>query len=72
MDHFFGRARSHSVEAVWALCELCHREKTASAPDAATWLRRFAAHCQRHGYAEAAERARRRLGGIVKMREVRK
>lgn len=62
LDHFRGRGKVlQSVENTWLLCRDCHREKTLNAPDAAAWLERFAAHCQRHGYAVEWVLARNRL-----------
>ena len=70
LDHFFGRARStESVETVLVLREDCHRDKTDNRPNARTWHLLFIAHCRKHNYTEAAERARRRLEGMVAVRE---
>ncbi len=61
-DHFFGRAKAEETEATcWMLCPQCHFAKTRCYPDASAWLRKFAEHCDRHGYIESAERARARL-----------
>lgn len=60
-DHFFGRARAESFESVWWLCGACHKAKTNSRPNAAQWLTLFADHCDRHGFAREAARARARL-----------
>lgn len=69
LDHLEGRARSESVETCWALCFGCHYSKTNNCPSARVWLERFTAHALAHGYAEAAERARRRLEGVFVVRE---
>jgi len=62
LDHAFGRAKAEeTVETCWMLSVQCHFEKTRNHPDASTWLRRFAEHCDRHGYTEAASRARARF-----------
>jgi len=48
LDHFFGRGKvKQSVETCWILRADCHREKTNSRPDAATWLRKFLTHVAR-------------------------
>lgn len=61
LDHFRGRARGESVESCWALTAYCHEQKTRNEPDAAAWLRKFAAHCRRHGYDREAQLAEARL-----------
>jgi len=71
LDHFFSRARAESLETVWALREDCHRNKTDSRPSAKRWHLAFITHCERYSYHEAAEQARRRLEGIIAMREAR-
>lgn len=57
LDHFFGRARSESVETCWALCATCHLEKTRNEPSAAHWLNIFHEHCCFNRNGEAAELA---------------
>jgi 5-methylcytosine-specific restriction endonuclease McrA len=53
LDHFFGRGKvKQSVETCWILRADCHQEKTNNRPDAATWLRKFIAHCDKR-YAES-------------------
>jgi len=74
VDHFFGRAKAEESEATcWVLSVRCHYAKTRNSPDASTWFRRFAAHCDaradelkfnnpaRRAYEDAANRARARL-----------
>jgi hypothetical protein len=68
LDHFAGRGKvKQSVETCWILRANCHREKTDSRPDAATWLRKFIAHCDRliaageSRYCETGNMASRRL-----------
>jgi hypothetical protein len=65
MDHFEGKARSESLETCWALRWACHNRKTNNYPDAAFWLESFIAHCDKHAYPEAADRARTRLGYVL-------
>lgn len=64
-DHFFGgsgrRLAMESVETCWHLCVPCHRDKTENRPSAEHWLEKFVAHCEKHGYAQAAEEARKRI-----------
>lgn len=57
-DHFFGKARAESIETVWALRVDCHERKTLNEPSAEHWRDRFVLHCERHGYHEAAQKAR--------------
>lgn len=70
VDHFFGRGAGRppeSEQTCWVLRPACHREKTLNRPDAATWLRKFIAHCDRRialggtSFCEAANAASRRL-----------
>lgn len=62
LDHFFGRARvPQAVSNCWALCRVCHRNKTDGSPSPEEWCGRFISHCQRYGYAAEASRARTRL-----------
>lgn len=62
MDHFFGRGKEpQSVANCWALCEACDREKTENLPSASSWLARFIAHCEKHGYVAEAEKAAAKL-----------
>jgi hypothetical protein len=68
LDHFFGRGKvKQSVETCWILRADCHLEKTMLRPDAATWLQKFIAHCDRliaageSRYCEAGNMASRRL-----------
>jgi len=68
-DHFFGRARAEGVESCWLLCMECHYRKTNNQPSARFWLEMFVAHCAKHGYEAARERATKRLEGIVAVRE---
>lgn len=60
-DHALSRREPDSIDTIWALRRACHREKTDSIPDAATWLRCFAQHAARNGYRVAFEKALRRL-----------
>lgn len=64
-DHFWGRARAESVESVWLLNSLCHKSKTLNQPSRAHWLQLFANHCDRHGYATEAAKARRELEAMA-------
>lgn len=50
LEHFFGKARGESLEACWALCKRCHREKTDSVPSARQWATWFIEHQKQHGY----------------------
>lgn len=75
LDHFFGRGKvKQSVETCWILRADCHRDKTNSRPDAASWLRKFIVHCIKQfqrsvangtaadtNYTAAADRAQDRL-----------
>lgn len=62
LDHFFGRARvPEAVSNCWALRRNCHGEKTDNRPSAASWLQKFIAHANRHGYENEAGRAWTRL-----------
>ncbi len=64
LDHMFGRGKGRlpqSVETCWILRADCHREKTNSRPDAATWWRKFMDHCRSHGYAKMADKAHDRM-----------
>lgn len=63
-DHFFGRARSESVETCWFLCTACHRLKTENKPSSAWWLEAFLSHAELYGYTDAAERAKARLNFV--------
>jgi hypothetical protein len=56
LDHFFGRARSESVETCWLLCPGavgCHRSKTDNQPSRRWWLERFRRHAVLHGFGRA-------------------
>lgn len=65
MDHFFPKGRTpQTVQTCWFLCRQCHGRKTRNAPSAAWWLEAFIVHCDRHGYAAEASRARARLEAI--------
>lgn len=65
LDHFFGRARAKdSIDSIWALRADCHADKTANRPDAATWLKRFLVHCEKHGYRSSYDRAFKRLAFV--------
>jgi hypothetical protein len=65
LDHMFGRHKAPEDEAhCWALREDHHADKTASRPDAATWLLKFAQHADRYGYVTSAARARARLFAV--------
>lgn len=58
LDHFFGKGKAPAtVETCWVLSRGCHRAKTENKPGARTWLCKFIAHCQLHGYAKAADKA---------------
>lgn len=57
MDHFWGRARAESVETCWALCNECHRWKTANNPSRQFWLMRFVGHCKNFGYEAQRKKA---------------
>lgn len=61
LDHFFGRREEETEANCWFLSVRCHYAKTNNSPNASTWLRKFAEHCDRHGYTESATRARARL-----------
>lgn len=62
MDHFFGKAKvPQALSNVWLLCIHCNRAKTDNVPTSDHWLRLFIQHCNRHGYAAEADRARARL-----------
>jgi 5-methylcytosine-specific restriction endonuclease McrA len=65
-DHFFGRAKApESIENVWLIHSKCHRDKTDSFPTAAVWLLRFANHCIKFRYEEAAQRAKDKLSWLT-------
>jgi len=57
LDHYEGRAVSETVETCWMLWREHHAQKTRHEPSAVMWALRFAQHCLRHGYVEAAQRA---------------
>lgn len=62
VDHFFGRAKADDTpENCWVLCWFCHESKGTSKPNAAFWLRRFIEFCAKHHYADAEQRAMKRL-----------
>jgi hypothetical protein len=62
LDHMLGRAKAGwTVETCWALRRACHRAKTENRPGARSWLVKFIAHCQRYGYAAAADLAQAKL-----------
>lgn len=62
LDHFFGRKNeAETFESCWLLERGCHQQKTANTPSSGWWLRRFIRHCGRHGLADAAVRAQKRL-----------
>lgn len=66
LDHNFGRARAGSTaDLCWALRRDCHRLKTENKPGRRTWLRKFIAHCQAHGYGEAASLAQAKLDWLT-------
>lgn len=66
VDHFFGRAKADESEATcWVLTPRCHYAKTANSPSARSWLERFIAHCERHGYAESETRAKAKLEWLI-------
>lgn len=72
LDHFFGRVRvKQSERNCWALCRICHREKTRNDPSAAHWLERFIKHAEKHGYSEEAGMATRRLAALEMTRGAR-
>lgn len=65
-DHFFGRAKApETVENCWLIHSRCHRDKSDNFPTAAVWLLRFANHCLKHQYTEAAQRARDKLAWLT-------
>ena len=61
LDHALSRREPDSIDTIWALRRACHRSKTDSIPDAATWLRAFAQHCARNGYRVSFEKTLRKL-----------
>ena len=65
LDHWFGgsgrRLVAQSFETCWLIHHSCHSDRTNNRPDAAYWIRRFTAHCRRHGYETTAVMAERRL-----------
>ena len=65
LDHWFGgsgrRLMAQSFETCWLVHHSCHSDRTNNRPDAAYWIRRFTAHCRRHGYETTAVMAERRL-----------
>jgi len=61
LDHFRGRKNAESVESCWFLRWDHHEAKGSSRPDAATWVRKFIAHCGKHGYVAEKEKALTRL-----------
>lgn len=62
LDHFFGRGKApETAENCWILREDCHDMKTRNRPDATTWLRRFAEHCRKYGYARALHKTLARV-----------
>ena len=61
LDHALSRREPDSIDTIWALRRACHRRKTDSEPNAATWLMKFAGHCATHGYRASYEKALRRL-----------
>lgn len=51
LDHFFPKSRTRqTVKTCWAITRMCHRDKTDNRPDRETWLRKFIAHANRHGF----------------------
>ncbi len=64
MDHFFGGSLKRIMErfeACWALCRMCHNQKTISWPSRIDWLKRFIDHCDMFGYAVESDLARVKL-----------
>jgi hypothetical protein len=61
MDHAESRRVQQTERNCWALTLECDLMRTVNSPSAAAWLRKFIAHCERHGYAAEAERAGARL-----------
>lgn len=53
MDHFFGRARSETVETCWMLSPAADFDKTHNIPSRRFWLLRFRRHAALHGYGRA-------------------
>ena len=47
MDHFWGRREQQHSHNTWAICRVCHQEKTANHPTARHWVRRFMLHIAR-------------------------
>jgi hypothetical protein len=64
MDHFAGRGRRESLESCWALTRHCHHNKTRNWPSTEHWLTAFLIHCERHGYAAEATKARNRFAFV--------
>lgn len=65
-DHFAGRGRVEDcLEEIWVLRWGHHKAKTDLEPDAPSWLKRFATHCRRYGYAKQLERTEARLDFVV-------
>lgn len=58
VDHFWGVARSETVESCWRLRWDCHRQKTESIPTRSAWFAKFISHCDRYGYSEQANKTR--------------
>lgn len=63
MDHFWGKARSESLESCWALRWDCHQRKGAG--PSAEWLGRWMRHCLKHGYAQQFKKASDKLASDV-------
>lgn len=66
LDHMFGRARvPEAFSNCWALALSCDAAKTNNYPSAAFWLRRFRAHCRKHGFGAELDRADARMAVLA-------
>jgi hypothetical protein len=73
LDHWFGRGGGRlpqSERTCWMLRWDCHLlGKSLNKNGARIWHETFIRHCERYGYTREAEEARKRLEGIITIRE---
>lgn len=69
LDHFWGKARSETVETCWLIAWIHHEDKTHNRPSRAAWLDRFQVHCWAHGYSKQAAKARAELESDVEIEQ---
>jgi hypothetical protein len=64
MDHEASRRVPQTLQNVWMLARVCHRQRQANRPDEVTWLLVFLRHCRKHGYVQEARRVEDRIAVV--------